>query len=248
MPGGRLTYADRQAIAAGLASGLSHAAIARRLGRPTSTITREVTRNGGSAGYRPSTAQAGTELRASRRARAASTTRSAREPAAGADADQHGRDPQAVREYEEFVVSTLEQSGLSRMAARVAASLYVTDSGSMTSAELVQRLQVSPASISKAVAFLESQGMIRRDREAGKREVYIADDDVWYRMYTATATTNRALADAALKGADVLGRDTRAGQRMWMTGRFLELVGADVLRAAERWWKELSGEKQHPRR
>ncbi|MFD0661872.1 helix-turn-helix domain-containing protein [Thermocatellispora tengchongensis] len=47
MPGGRLTYEDRQAIASGLADGLDYAEIARRLARPTSTVTREVARNGG---------------------------------------------------------------------------------------------------------------------------------------------------------------------------------------------------------
>ena len=42
MPGGRLTQEDRRHIAAGLAEGLGYAEIARRLGRPTSTVSREV--------------------------------------------------------------------------------------------------------------------------------------------------------------------------------------------------------------
>ncbi|MGS2586459.1 helix-turn-helix domain-containing protein [Streptomyces hebeiensis] len=41
MPGGRLTQQDRRRIAAGLADGLPYAEIARRLDRPTSTISRE---------------------------------------------------------------------------------------------------------------------------------------------------------------------------------------------------------------
>ena len=49
MPGGRLTQEDRRRIAAWLAEGLSHAEIGRRLSRPTSTITREVSRNRGPA-------------------------------------------------------------------------------------------------------------------------------------------------------------------------------------------------------
>lgn len=47
MPGGRLTQQERQQIALGLGDGLAYAEIARRLERPTSTITREVMRNGG---------------------------------------------------------------------------------------------------------------------------------------------------------------------------------------------------------
>ena len=52
MPGGRLTQQERQQIALGLADGLAYAEIARRLDRPTSTITREVMRNGGPTSYR----------------------------------------------------------------------------------------------------------------------------------------------------------------------------------------------------
>ena len=42
MPGGRLTQQERQTITLGLADGLPYAEIARRLDRPTSTVTREV--------------------------------------------------------------------------------------------------------------------------------------------------------------------------------------------------------------
>ena len=42
MPGGRLTQRERQQIALGLADDLAYAEIARRIDRPTSTITREV--------------------------------------------------------------------------------------------------------------------------------------------------------------------------------------------------------------
>lgn len=48
-PGRRLTRADWRQIAAGLAQALDYAAIGRRLGRPTSTVSREVARNGGPA-------------------------------------------------------------------------------------------------------------------------------------------------------------------------------------------------------
>ncbi|WP_222723912.1 helix-turn-helix domain-containing protein [Streptomyces sp. uw30] len=51
MPGRRLTRADRQQIAAGLAQRLSYADIARRLNRPASTVSREVARNGGPGRY-----------------------------------------------------------------------------------------------------------------------------------------------------------------------------------------------------
>lgn len=50
-PPGSLTPVDRETIRAGLAAGDSLAAIARVLGRPTSTVSREVLRNGGRVSY-----------------------------------------------------------------------------------------------------------------------------------------------------------------------------------------------------
>ncbi|MFJ1566323.1 helix-turn-helix domain-containing protein [Streptomyces erythrochromogenes] len=47
MTGGRLTQQESQRIAAGLAGKLSSAEIAGRIVRPTSTINRDIARNGG---------------------------------------------------------------------------------------------------------------------------------------------------------------------------------------------------------
>src|SRR3954471_3455469 len=67
VPGGRLTQQERQQIVLGLADGLAYAEIARGLARPTSTVTREVMRNGGPAAYRADLAHRATERRAHRR-------------------------------------------------------------------------------------------------------------------------------------------------------------------------------------
>jgi len=57
---------EREAIGLGLARGESSAEIGRRTGRPTSTIAREIGRNGGCANYRASTAQRAAKVRAAR--------------------------------------------------------------------------------------------------------------------------------------------------------------------------------------
>jgi IS30 family transposase len=53
----RLSLGDRVEIRVGLERGESFAGLARRLGRATSTIAREVNANGGRGGYRPISAQ-----------------------------------------------------------------------------------------------------------------------------------------------------------------------------------------------
>jgi DNA-binding transcriptional regulator GbsR (MarR family) len=226
MPGGRLTQQERQQIALGLADGLAYAEIARRLDRPTSTITREVMRNGGPTAYRADLAHRSTERRAHRR-------RPTAPRGTEAPPQPYGRDAEAVREYEETFTTVLMASGVPKMMARVLACLTLTDTGSLTASELVQRLQVSPASVSKAIAFLDSQGLVRRERDERRRERYVVDDDIWYQSMMASARSTAHLVDIAREGVGVLGRDTPAATRLENIARFLDFVSESIARAAE---------------
>ncbi|MER6414505.1 helix-turn-helix domain-containing protein [Streptomyces humidus] len=226
MPGGRLTQQERRQIALGLADGLAYAEIARRLDRPTSTITREVMRNGGPASYRADLAHRATERRAHRR-------RPAAPQGPEAPPQAHGRDPEAMREYEELFTTVLIGSGTPSMMARVLSCLTLTDAGSLTASELVQRLQVSPASVSKAIAFLETQGLVRRERDERRRERYVVDDDIWYRSMTATAESLLQIVMIARQGVGVLGPGTPAAARLENIARFLDFIRESTLRAAE---------------
>lgn len=233
MPGDRLTGEDRESIAAGLAEGLGYAEIGRRLGRPASTVMREVTRNGGPDGYKAQRAQEATRHRAHRRKRA--------QPPPPVGDSSYGRDPEAVRDLTESFAELLERQGMSRMAARMLACLYVTDSGALTAAELVQRLRVSPASISQTVAFLEQQGLLRRERPPGeRRERYVVDDDLWVRSTFAAREMNDTLAAASQRAAEVLGADTPAGARFGESAEFLLLVNASLRQLMEQWAKRLA--------
>ncbi|WP_093799625.1 helix-turn-helix domain-containing protein [Streptomyces sp. Wb2n-11] len=226
MPGGRLTQQERQQIALGLADGLAYAEIARRLDRPTSTITREVMRNGGPTTYRADLAHRATERRTHRRGQAAP-----RGPEASPQ--PYGRDPEAVHEYEETFTTVLLTSGMPAMMSRVMACLTLSDAGSLTSSELVQRLQVSPASVSKAITFLESQGFVSRERDEGRRERYVVDDDIWYRSMMASARSTAQIAETARQGVGVLGPATPAAARLENVARFLDFVSESTAHAAE---------------
>ncbi len=73
----RLRPSEREEISRGLGAGLSLREIAAGLGRAPSTVSREVTRNGGRAGYRA--VRAGTAARTrARRPKAAKLARNAR--------------------------------------------------------------------------------------------------------------------------------------------------------------------------
>ncbi|MEU6427016.1 helix-turn-helix domain-containing protein [Microbispora sp. NPDC046973] len=229
MPGGRLTDEDRRQIAAGLAEGLGYAEIGRRLGRPASTVMREVMRNGGPDDYGADRAHEATRHRARRH-------RQAQPPAPPIPDGGHGRDPQAVRDFTESFIALLVGQGLPRMEARVLACLYVTDSGALTAADLVQRLHVSPASISHAVAFLEQQGMLRRERVPGaRRERYVIDDEIWLRSMLASLRMNEALVAASRRGAEILGAATPAGARFESSAELLSLVSEAFRQVVEQW-------------
>ncbi|MFJ8623775.1 helix-turn-helix domain-containing protein [Kitasatospora sp. NPDC093550] len=234
MPGGRLTDEDRRQIAAGLAEGLGYAEIGRRLGRPASTVLREVTRNGGPDGYGAHRAQEATRHRARRRRRT--------EPAPPPVPDGgHGPDPRAVQELVESWSTALVQQGMPRVAAGVLACLYVTDSGALAAAELAQRLRVSAASISHAVAFLEQQGLLRRERTPGvRRERYVIDDGTWARTLLATMQMNEALIAEARHAAAVLGGTTPAGARFESSAELLLLVNESLRRGMEQWRRRLA--------
>ncbi|HEY3686192.1 MAG TPA: helix-turn-helix domain-containing protein [Streptosporangiaceae bacterium] len=225
MPGGRLTQQERQQIALGLADGLAYAEIARRVDRPTSTITREVMRNGGPTAYRADLAHRATERRTRRRRPAA--------PRGEAPPPAYGRDAEAVREYQETFTTVFMRSGLPKMMSRVLGCLYSTDAGSLTAAELVQRLQVSPASVSKAITFLADQNLVRREPGEGRRERYVVDDELWYQATIASARSNDQVIETARQGVAIFGAGTPAAVRLENIARFLDFVSEGITRAAE---------------
>jgi DNA-binding transcriptional ArsR family regulator len=218
MPGGRLTHEDRRQIAAWLADGLGYAEIARRLGRPTSTVSREVARNGTPGDYLADHAQQA----AGRRARRRKAARAA-EPADGARPDE------AARGFVEEFAALLALTGLPRMTARVFVCLLTADSGSRTAAELVRLLKVSPASVSKSIGYLETMELVVRGPDpGGRRERYAIVDDVWLRAWRADAGAHAEVAKAAQRGTEIFGAGTPAGTRLREMGRFFAWLSGQL--------------------
>lgn len=218
VPGTRLTKEDRRTIAAGLAAGLPYAEIARRLGRPTSTVSREIARNGGPHGYRAD------------RAQEATTVRGRRMP--GPAASGSG--------FEEQLVAMMIHTGLPRMPARVLAALLTCDEPHLSAADLVARVRVSPASVSKAVTYLEQLELLRRTR--GPRDRYHVDDYAWYRSCRREADLCHAWADSARTGAALLA-GSPAAARLSAMGAYFDHVGRDLADSAERWRHVFGGRR-----
>ncbi|MDF2694618.1 MAG: hypothetical protein K0S65_3001 [Labilithrix sp.] len=233
MPGDRLTQEDRRHIAAWLTEDLTFTEIARRLNRPKSTITREVARNGGPEGYRADQAHQLTGQRARRR-------KPIPLPATPATSAAYGRDPKAVFAFEQRFAEQMIATGSPRMVARILSCLSTSD-GALTAAELVRRLQVSPAAVSTAVRWAEGQGLIFRERGARGRQKYTLDSEVGYRSLLVNIRSNELLAKISHEGAGILGPTTPAGARLDKAGTFLHLIAQDLADSLERRVREVFG-------
>ncbi|WP_255949027.1 GbsR/MarR family transcriptional regulator [Streptomyces odontomachi] len=158
--------------------------------------------------------------------------------AQGGEATPPPADPQAVSRFVEAFASQLVEGGMPRMPARVFAGLLASEDGVLTSAELSERLQVSPAAISGAVRYLATAMMVSREREPGsRRERYRVHRDQWYEMLTNREGMLRRWEATLQKGIDTVGPDSRPGQRIAETLEFLLFLHEEFTTVMDRWRK-----------
>jgi predicted transcriptional regulator len=146
------------------------------------------------------------------------------------------RDPAVVAEFVERFATILVDAGFPRMPARVLTALLTSDSGRLTSAELGELLQVSPAAVSGAVRYLAQVDLVSREREPGsRRDRYRVHDHVWYE---ATANRDRTLLrweDGLADGVEALGADTPAGRRLADSLEFFGFLRVELAGMMQRW-------------
>jgi DNA-binding transcriptional regulator GbsR (MarR family) len=149
------------------------------------------------------------------------------------------RDETAVARFVERFASILQVSGVQRMPARVFAALLSTDSGTLTAAQLAERLEASPAAISGAVRYLAQVGLITREREPGtRRDRYRVDDDAWYEALLRREHLLARFEDSAREGAEVLGAATPAGEHILKSHALFAFLRREMPALLERWRAE----------
>ncbi|MFE6282540.1 GbsR/MarR family transcriptional regulator [Streptomyces sp. NPDC057877] len=153
-----------------------------------------------------------------------------------ADAEAVGRDAESVSRFVEHFAAQLVEAGIPRMPARVFTALLASDTGVLTSAELGEQLQVSPAAVSGAVRYLAQVHLVSREREPGsRRERYRVHSDQWYESLTNRNAIIKRWEDAIRDGVTSLGPDTPAGRRLAETLAFFEFIESEVEGMMERW-------------
>ncbi|ANZ42106.1 MarR family transcriptional regulator [Lentzea guizhouensis] len=146
------------------------------------------------------------------------------------------RDQQAVSQFVERFGAILSDTGMARMPARILAALLTTDSGKLTSAEIADLLQISPAAVSGAVRYLTQVRIVSREREPGsRRDVYRMRDDVWYEATFRKDQMLGMIDEVLSEGVAALGPDTDAGSRLDETREFFRFCHSELGSMLERW-------------
>jgi DNA-binding transcriptional regulator GbsR (MarR family) len=138
--------------------------------------------------------------------------------------------------FVERFAAELVEAGMQRMAARVFAALLASEEGALSSAELGERLRISPAAVSGAVRYLAQVGMISREREPGsRRERYRMHTDQWYETFSRRDQVLVRWENTLRAGVEALGPGTPAGQRIAETAAFFEFIHKEMLGMMDRW-------------
>ncbi|MFE9885905.1 GbsR/MarR family transcriptional regulator [Streptomyces scopuliridis] len=146
------------------------------------------------------------------------------------------RDEEAVSRFVERFAAEMTEAGMQRTASRVFAALLSSDDASMTSAELSERLKISPAAVSGAVRYLTQVSMVGRERDPGsRRDRYRLHNQLWYATFAQRDSVLTRWENALRDGVETLGRDTPAGARVAETVEFFEFLQQELLALMDRW-------------
>jgi DNA-binding transcriptional regulator GbsR (MarR family) len=138
--------------------------------------------------------------------------------------------------FVERFAADLTDAGMQRMASRVFACLLASEDGALTSAELGERLQISPAAVSGAVRYLSQVGMVSRQRDPGsRRERYLLHHEVWYTTLLRRDHLISRWTATLSAGAEDLGGDTAPGRRVQESADFLEFMRKKLDTVLKEW-------------
>jgi len=144
--------------------------------------------------------------------------------------------PDPLPAYIERFASVLTDSGIPRMPSRVFAALITQDDGRLTSQELSELLDISPAAVSGAIAYLSQVNLVTRERQPGtRRDRYRVLDEVWQDALIKRDTILARWETSLAEGVGVVGADTPAGRRLAESAQLFHFLRGEVGEMLERW-------------
>lgn len=133
----------------------------------------------------------------------------------------------------------LAASGIPRMSAHVYAAILTSSEGELTAAEIGKRLQISAATVSKAVQYVLQVRLVQRGYVPGtRRDRYMLGEDFWAGMFDNRGRWLRSLADVAAEGVAALGESSQSGTRLATLRDFSEFAASEMDDLYERWQRK----------
>jgi DNA-binding transcriptional ArsR family regulator len=156
--------------------------------------------------------------------------------AGGTDPGAREAPRDGLPEFIETFAAVLITAGFPPMPARVFVALLVTDSGRLSSAELVDLLRISPAAVSGAIRYLTGLGLVHKERVPGsRREYYRMPADIWHQVMTMRAQVLVRWTALLKEGIDLVGPDSPAGRRMKGHAAYFEFLATEMPALFARW-------------
>ncbi|MEV0285104.1 MULTISPECIES: MarR family transcriptional regulator [unclassified Kribbella] len=144
--------------------------------------------------------------------------------------------PEEISQFVERFAGVLANSGVPTMSARVIGRMLVSPTGTLTSAELAESLQISQPAVSGAVRQLLQVGFISRERIPGSRkDHYRIRDDVFAALLERR---NNALAEwesTSRSGAELFGPDSPVGRRLTEAADYFAFIHKDLEQLIKSW-------------
>ncbi|MBO1419030.1 MarR family transcriptional regulator [Streptomyces sp. FH025] len=142
----------------------------------------------------------------------------------------------AVSDFVERFAAELVVAGMGRMPSRIFSCLMAEESGVLTSAELSERLRISPAAVSGGMRYLIQVGLVAKEREPGsRRDRYRVLNDVWFESLTRRDELMLRWIRVMREGEATVGPGTEAGERLAESAAFFEFMIDELHGMLGRW-------------
>lgn len=154
-------------------------------------------------------------------------------------------DESAIADFRERFAQIMVESGMPRMAARVYAALMVTDSGTLSAAELAEQLGGGASAISGAVKYLVQVRLVERGREPGSRRDFCRiHEHTWSHFVSQSDPVLVQVQTGADEGTALLGPDSPAGRRLDETRRFFAFLRKEIEETMAKWQQLQAAERE----
>ena len=148
----------------------------------------------------------------------------------------------AVADAAERTAAAFAAAGFPKMPARTLLALVASERGSLTAAELGERLGASAAAVSGAVRYLQTVGFVHRLSQPGsRRDLYALHEDEWYVVAMRNSPVYEKLAALTDATAETLPEGSAARDRVADMARFYRFLNSRMPALLDDWERERAG-------